>query len=402
MTSNFSTDPPALHWTDANGQPCVGHWRSERRARPPVRIALADDTTSADNAFALVTSGTALLWQGDFQNARQLLQALVRRLERRAGRRKATAEATLHERFLRQRQEQAQRASTLGMLLIPLGNDYAIPLRRAPDVTAACTEVWGEAIPYGNDIVVSLRELQGLIGAHEWRRKGVAIPMLGKGKPGDDRIIPHYGVFSPLRGEYLDLIAGAPLDQWPAPRLAFDIGTGTGVIAAILARRGVERVLATDNDSRALACARENVQHLGLEKRIEVLAADLFPPGEAQLVVCNPPWLPGRPSSGLEHAIYDPESRMLRGFLAGLGKHLAADGEGWLILSDLAEHLGLRQRDDLLAMIAAAGLRVLARIDTRPRHSRAADADDPLHAARAAEITSLWRLTHATPTAGER
>ena len=67
-------------------------------------------------------------------------------------------------------------------------------------------------------------------------------------------------------------------------------------------------------------------------------------------------------------------------------------GEGWLVLSDLAEHLGLRSREDLLGWIAAAGLCVLGRLDTRPRHGKAQDAGDPLHAARAAEVTSLWRL----------
>jgi methylase of polypeptide subunit release factors len=131
---------------------------------------------------------------------------------------------------------------------------------------------------------------------------------------------------------------------------------------------------------------------LGLRDRVEVLEADLFPPGRAPLVVCNPPWLPARPSSPIEHAIYDEDSRMLRGFLAGLADHLAPQGEGWLILSDLAEHLGLRTREELTAWIAAARLRVIARDDMRPRHPKAQDPSDPLHAARAREVTSLWRL----------
>jgi hypothetical protein len=63
-----------------------------------------------------------------------------------------------------------------------------------------------------------------------------------------------------------------------------------------------------------------------------------------------------------------------------------------LILSNLAEHLGLRTRAHLLEEFAAAGLRVLGRNDVPPRHPRAADKTDPLHDARAAEITSLWRL----------
>jgi prophage antirepressor-like protein len=83
---------------------------------------------------------------------------------------------------------------------------------------------------------------------------------------------------------------------------------------------------------------------------------------------------------------------MLRGFLAGLAAHLTPGGEGWLILSDLAEHLGLRTRAELLAAIDAAGLEVRGRIDARPSHPRVADVADPLHAARAAEVTSLWRL----------
>jgi prophage antirepressor-like protein len=91
--------------------------------------------------------------------------------------------------------------------------------------------------------------------------------------------------------------------------------------------------------------------------------------------------------------VYDPGSRMLRGFLDRARKHLTPDGEAWLVLSDLAEHLGLRTRGELLGWIAAAGLRVAGRTETRPRHPRALDPADPLHRARAAEVTSLWRLS---------
>ena len=83
---------------------------------------------------------------------------------------------------------------------------------------------------------------------------------------------------------------------------------------------------------------------------------------------------------------------MLRGFLAGLAAHLEPEGEGWLILSDIAEHLGLRTREELLALIDAAGLKVKSRSEARPVHPKSKDASDPLHAARAAEVTSLWRL----------
>ena len=93
--------------------------------------------------------------------------------------------------------------------------------------------------------------------------------------------------------------------------------------------------------------------------------------------------------------MYDEGSRMLRGFLSGLAAHLAPGGEGWLVLSDLAEHLGLRPREQLLAWIAEGGLRVLERHDVRPQHAKATEAADALAQARAAEVTSLWRLAAA-------
>jgi methylase of polypeptide subunit release factors len=375
-----------IQWIE-NGEERQAAWRSESGWPAPKKVVPADDTMNADTAYRLALEGTGLLWRGDFQNARQLLQALVRRIEHKGGRSKrakaAAKPATLTEQFHRHRLAQLQRARTLAMLLIPFEGDYTIPLRRAPDVHEACREAYG---PAGEPFVASLRELLGVIGAHEWRRKGVFIPAL------DERIHPWYGVFSPVRGEYVELVAQAPLPAGAPHKLAFDIGAGTGVLSAVLAHRGVEKVIATDMDERALGCARANVERLGLQGQVEVVRADLFPQGRANLVVCNPPWLPGKPSSSIEYAVYDPDSRMLRGFLAGLKDHLLEGGEGWLILSDLAEHLGLRPREQLMAMIEAAGLKVVARHDERPTHPRASDASDPLHAARAAEVTSLWRL----------
>lgn len=360
-----------IRWSEA-GQERSAVWRTASGVAPPGRVVVADDRMRAATAYRLACEGTALLWRGDFHNARRLLSAMGRRCQ----------PADPAGGFPAHRQARSQRARTLGMLLIPYAEDNVVPLRRAPDVRAACAEVYGPGAPPGAG---QLRELLGLIGAHEWRRKGVPVPALGA------RIHPHHGVFSPIRGEYVDLVAQAPLPE--DDRLAFDVGTGTGVLAAVLAGRGVRHVVATDLDPRAVACAGDNVARLGLTEQVEVVRADLFPPGRAPLVVCNPPWLPAKPASPLDHAVYDPGGRMLRGFLGGLAEHLEPAGEGWLILSDLAEHLGLRTRAELLAEFDRAGLRVAARLDVAPRHNRPADTADPLHAARAAEVTSLWRLT---------
>lgn len=381
-----------IHWEEA-GEQLSARWHSENGIRPHQKVVLADDTLTADVAYRLACEGTAMLYRGDFQNARQLLQALVRRVDKpskksqRADRVEKEKNKSPLEAFNLHRLSQSQRARILGMLLIPVNANHSISLRRAPEVAQACLEAYGnQTEPY----VISLRELLGVISAHEWRKKGVQVLTR------DDeeiRIHPHYGVFSPVRGEYVELVLKAPLPAaLQKDSIAFDIGVGTGVLSVVLAIRGVQKILATDQSERALACALENIADLGLEDLVDVLNVDLFPQSKAALIVCNPPWLPARPSSVLEHAVYDPESQMLKGFLSGLKDHLLPGGEGWLILSDLAEHLGLRTREALLEWIDLAGLKVVERRDTKPLHPKAFDKTDALHAARSKELTSLWRL----------
>lgn len=371
-----------INWQEA-GKTKTGLWHSENAAPVPKKVQIADDTIKADDAYKLSCEGTALLWRGDFQNAKLLMQALSRRIDRPRKKPKKAGE-TMLEAFHLHRQAQSQKARILGMLVIELNVGYNISLRRAPDVKAACEHAYGKST---QTIVVSLREILGLVGAYEWSKSGVDISVI------NNKIYPSYGVFSPIRGEYLDLVDVSPL---PIPcNLAFDIGTGTGVLAAVLANRGVTKIVATDNSHRALDCALKNINLLGLKPNVTLLEANLYPKaeyGKADLIVCNPPWLPAHPSSALESAIYDEKSQMLKGFLNGLAEHLSPHGEGWLILSDFAEHLGLRTRDELLGWIAAAGLKVLERTDTKARHSKTLDASDPLHLARKAEVTSLWRL----------
>ncbi len=377
-----------INWQEQE-QTCSALWHSEHGSAPPKRVMLADDTLTADMAFRLASEGTGLLWRGDFQNAKQLLQAIARRIDKPSKKSaKKMQPASMKDVFNQHRQAQSQRARTLGMLLLNFNPDHTLSLRRAPDVAQACSEAYGAvSAPY----VISLRELLGVVGAHEWRKKGVKIEALG-----GRSIHPHYGVFAPLRAEYLQLVAQAALpSSWQADSVAFDIGTGSGVLAAILIQRGVSRVIATDQSDRAIACVEENIQRLGYADHVEIMQTDLYPQGQADLIVCNPPWVPARPSSPLEHAVFDPDSSMLRGFLQGLAAHLKPTGEGWLILSDLAEHLDLRSRDQLTGMFAEYGLRVIEKYDAKPMHAKITDLEDALHTARAAEVVSLWRLTRA-------
>jgi methylase of polypeptide subunit release factors len=358
-------------------------WQSEAGNAPPKSIVVADDTTSARDAYKLVCEGTAFLYKGDFQNAKQMLQAITRKFDIKP----IKPAENLTQAFHQHRARQIQRANITNKILIEL-NHGSCDLKRAPetkDAIAGALIVNAKLDKVPAKLVLSLRELLGMNGAHEWRKKGVFIDSL------QANIHAHYGVYSPIRGEYLELINSTSLGN---AKTAFDIGTGTGVIAAILVTRGIKAVIATDNSLRALNCAQENIEKLNLKQYITVEQANLFPGGhkKADLIVCNPPWLPAKANAPIEHAIYDPNSAMVKGFLNGVKAHLNDDGEAWLVMSDLAVHLGLRSDEELQKWIVDAGLSVVEKLDIAPKHAKSSDQSDPLYAARVQEITSLYRL----------
>lgn len=393
-----------LQWEE-DGSQHKARWLSQSNHAPPKRIVIVDDTTTADEAYRLANAGTSMLWRGDFHNAKQLIQAMQRRIDQAEQRKleKAAKKASkaskdshssssnseseyLPQLFHQNRLAQSQRSRLLGRLLLQFDANYKLNLRRAPEVSEACLAAFGEL---DESCVMSFRDLQGALGAAQWRKKGVPVKAL------DISIHPHYGVFAPTRQEYVQLLIDAPLpDDFDMDNdVAYDIGTGTGLLAIVLAKRGIKQIIATDLNPRALDCAQDNFDRLGLFN-VQLQQTDLFPSDvpKANLIVCNPPWLPAKPSSPLEYAVYDANSAMLRGFLMEAKQHLTESGEVWLILSDLAEHLQLRTREDLIGWIEDAGLKVKYRLDTEPTHGKSQDESDPLFAARSAEVTSLWCL----------
>ncbi|MGM7667041.1 methyltransferase [Microbacterium sp. A93] len=385
-----------LTWEHA-GQTGAARWWSANGRPAPRRLVAVDDRLTADQAVRYAAQGTAMLWLGDFHNARQLLSAIDRRLAKGGRGDTARTGLTDAEEFYRLRQGRAQRSRMMSLILVPLtfdtpGGAALLPLPRAPQVGPAVEFAYGPHPGFGEaPAVVSLQELIGVQGAYQWFVTGIDIPAV------NGSIHPHYGTFLPTRHEYVDLVARAPLVR---REVAFDIGTGTGVLAAVLVQRGVKKVVATDIHQRAVDCANDNFARLGIQGAAEAQLTSMFPEGRAPLVVCNPPWLPGSAATTLDAAVYDPGGKMLLQFLAGLPRHLTDDGEGWLILSDLAELLGLRSRQMLLDAIDRAGLRVIDRLDTAPTHRRAQDRSDILHAARSREVTSLWRLQARRPAEG--
>ena len=239
--------------------------------------------------------------------------------------------------------------------------------------------------------LVSLRALLWVSGAH---------PMAHEGHRGAGSRWPV--ITGCLHLSARNASSGPPAAPLPAPLPAAEslihIGTGTNVLGAVLARRGVAHVVATDLDPRALACARENLARLGVALEVELTETGPLsarPRGAHRLQ----PALAARAaefhrSSG--GSTTRTAGQTLRGFLGGLAGRCTRGGEGWLVLSDLAERLQPRSRAQLLAMIAGAGLEVIDCTRAWPMHRKSTDGGTNRCAMRVPpRSTSLWRLRAA-------
>ena len=350
-------------------------WRSESDTPPPEQISPVDDALTADEAVRRVRKGEFLLYRGDFHNARQLLAAMARRLP--APRHGSSPLAA----FRAERGARSVEHDTLGRVVVELDRDYALALKRAPDVSTACRWAWGPSDAART--VLALKTLLGVFGAAQWRTKGLSVP--GLPQP----LTPHYGVYAPTRTDYVELLR--KLGDVKGTR-CFDIGTGTGVLALLLLQRGAASVVGTDIEPRAVACATENARRFGVLDRFTLEERSLFPDGQADLIVCNPPWVPEPPKNRVDRAVFDMDSQVLTGFLEGLPAHLTERGRGALLLSNLAELLGLRPPGFLEAQFDANGLERIGRFEMAAKHGKARDTNDPLHHVRSKEVTTLHVL----------
>lgn len=352
-------------------------FRSDGIDAPAGTPAEVDDRISADDALKRVRKGEWLLYRGDFHNAKQLLSAMGRRLN------PGPKPASLLEAWKSERRLRGEQARTVGHVLVELDGDYRLALPRAPEVKQACEWAWG---PAAGRTLTPLKTLLGVLGAAQWRTKGLKAPGLA------GTLEPHYGVYTPTRFEYLSLLDALE----PRGKTVFDLGTGTGVLSFILLQRGAKSAVGTDLEPAAIACATANAARLGLADRFTALERDGFPEGKADLLVCNPPWIPETPKSRLDRAVYDEGGKFVERFLVELPSHLEAGGRGVLLISDLAELIGLRPKGWLEERIASAGLVVEQVRETAPQHPKSRDEEDLLFEARSKERIFLFVLHKTT------
>lgn len=97
-----------------------------------------------------------------------------------------------------------------------------------------------------------------------------------------------------------------------------DLGTGSGCIAVALAvHLPGARIVATDRSAEALAVARTNVQRYGLQGRVALVRADLFPPVRQPFdaIVANLPYVAEEAYAHLPEEVraYEPAPALLGG-----------------------------------------------------------------------------------------
>ena len=165
------------------------------------------DTLSADSAYRLACAARPCCGAAIFKRPADALQALQRRTEAKPPKAAARAAAkiaasTPEEVFHLHRQAQSQRSRTLSALVIQVEGDYSIPLRRAPTGKKRWPKP-GAPPRRGAGGVIARAAGRGRRA--RMAQKGVEIAALGDAPA--NRIHPHYGVFSPVRGEYIDLAA---------------------------------------------------------------------------------------------------------------------------------------------------------------------------------------------------
>jgi release factor glutamine methyltransferase len=116
-----------------------------------------------------------------------------------------------------------------------------------------------------------------------------------------------------------ELRAGRPPKLTGEGITVVDVGTGSGCIAASLAKElPLAIVYASDTSAAALEVARRNAERLGFADRIRFLQSHLFDaflPLKFDLIVSNPPYIGRREAASLPREVreHEPESALYGG-----------------------------------------------------------------------------------------
>ncbi|WP_456420686.1 HemK2/MTQ2 family protein methyltransferase [Thermococcus sp.] len=134
---------------------------------------------------------------------------------------------------------------------------------------------------------------------------------------------------------------------------ALDMGTGTGLIALIMARKA-DFVIGVDINPKAIELARRNAELNGI-RNVEFRVSDLFEnvSGKFDVITFNAPYLPGKPEGPIDFALVGGETgrEVIDRFIDEVPRYLEEKGRVYLVQSSIT---GI---DETLWRFEKAGLR---------------------------------------------
>jgi len=382
-----------------------------------------DDTTSSKTAYSHIRNGEAVVYSnGDYHNARQLLYALKRKIKRQNHMRKddhKQQEETHTIDWLKKQKHQ----EVVHKLLIEISIEDHMPsqmmgLKRAPIhvkeilsfVFQRKKDMIRDKLGSDTSFLLPLSDFLGMNGSYEWYRKGLYIFAL------QDYIYPHYSVFPPTRQDYIELLDNINSTDNKESTL-MEIGIGTGVLSLILLKqKKVTKIIGTDINPYAVACAKENVERFGYENQVDVVQADMFPPTpieKVDVLFFNPPWRPLRKTEDvareeeqkkddeltlLDRSVYDVDQQLLKRYLFNAQHYVKEDGHVYLLLSNLGILLNIFKEEDLYEMFNEGNLELVDQYTTSSfrkgkdmSKKSKSDAYD-ISGIKAQEVISLYKL----------
>lgn len=211
-------------------------------------------------------------------------------------------------------------------------------------VKKAPTCLWLKEIYGEQSFLISLKDFFSLNASYQNYLSGKSYPFF------EHKIFPHFGVYFPNRIEHLELLFEyLPNFKNKLESRVLDLACGSGVVSLMLLESGFQKIQATDINPFAISTIKEAVTRLSLERSLSVTQSDMFESieGKYDLIIVNPPWLPGE-GKNLLMAANEGSSQFLDKFFAELGPYLSDDGDLIVLFSNMAELLELSPNNEVL------------------------------------------------------
>lgn len=324
-------------------------------------VAVCEAGILPSDILQLIRTGSVVVLRGDFRWIMGILSYLTRhkdhlvlpssfgRMENRFERSKAVAKAS---------------RIALHRLMVAFRGDRMQGVRNGPDLKGLMRYLEGDTA-YLQDrlFLLPVRKVLRIATDLQRLREGLFISAL----EGRVYVFPH--VFVPSDQKVVTLLADH-LDVGEADRV-LDMGTGTGLLALLVARRGGRTIVATDSNPEAVKNARFNAHYWGFSERIDVRGpAHLFDSVQGErfdVILFNAPWIEDEPRTLYETALYDKNYAVITEFIQRAPDHLTPEGRILLQYSKISELTGHGSIQNLHDVIEASGLTIVERWSTARR-----------------------------------